>query len=90
MAKAIKKKETFSFDDPGATSVQVVGDFSDWEKKPVNLKKDKAGKWKATIPLNPGTYQYRFIVDGQWRDDPACTTRTANPYGETNCVRQVD
>jgi hypothetical protein len=39
--------------------------------------------------LEPGTYHYRFLVDGQWRDDPECTLRVDNPYGSNNAVRQV-
>jgi hypothetical protein len=32
---------------------------------------------------------YRFIVDGQWCDDPECSVRAPNPYGGQNMVRQV-
>ncbi len=89
MARTIKRKITFQIEQPDATSVQVAGDFSEWEKSPVSLKKQKDGLWKATVSLAPGSYQYRFLVDGQWRDDPACAVRVPNPFGEMNCVREV-
>ncbi len=89
MARVTKKKETFALQDPNAASVQLVGNFTDWEKKPINLKKDKNATWKATVSLAPGTYQYRFVVDGQWRDDPACQKRVPNQFGAMNCVREV-
>ena len=89
MARPMKTRQTFSLENPGAQHVQLVGDFSDWEKNPINLKRQKNGLWKATVSLPPGTYQYRFLVDGGWQDDPACPTRVPNPFGEMNCVREV-
>ncbi|MBI5384293.1 MAG: isoamylase early set domain-containing protein [Verrucomicrobia bacterium] len=89
MAKAIKKREAFTLHEPEAACVQLVGDFSEWAKNPINLKKQKDGVWKATVSLPSGTHQYRFLVDGQWRDDPNCPTRVPNPFGEMNCIREV-
>jgi len=84
-----KLEQTFSFNAPAAMSVLLVGDFTHWQKSPVSMKKDPRGVWRATIPLPPGTYHYRFLVDGEWRDDPECTLRISNPYGSQNAVRQV-
>ncbi len=89
MARVAKKKETFTLLEPNALSVQLAGDFSEWDKSPINLKKDKNGLWKATVSLAPGPHEYRFLVDGQWRDDPACQKRVPNQFGATNCVREV-
>jgi 1,4-alpha-glucan branching enzyme len=89
MAKMIKKRQVFSLENSTAAQVQLVGDFSDWEKNPINLKKQKDGLWKATVSLPPGAHQYRFLVDGRWHDDPTCSARVPNPYGELNCVREV-
>lgn len=89
MAKALSKKETFSFFEPGAMEVKLVGDFTGWEQNPIDLKRQKDGAWKATVPLEPGPHEYRYLVDGQWRDDPQCQSRRANPYGQANCVREV-
>jgi 1,4-alpha-glucan branching enzyme len=91
MARQIisKRQETFSFYAPDATSVQLVGDFTHWQQEPINLKRFEGGLWKATVSLPTGTYHYRFLVDGQWRDDPECTLRVENPYGAQNAVRVV-
>jgi len=82
-------KQTFSFTAPGANHVMLAGDFTQWQSKAIPMKPDKSGVWKATVSLPPGTHHYRFIVDGQWRDDPACTLRIPNPYGGDDCVREV-
>ena len=61
----------FSYYDPVAREVQLAGDFSDW--KPVSnvlIQEDQERIWKCVVSLNPGRYQYKFIVDGQWKTDP--------------------
>src|SRR2546423_14168322 len=62
-----KQKVTFSLLAPEALSVKLVGDFSNWEDQPVDLKKLKNGRWKATLALTEGRHEYRYLVDGQWR-----------------------
>lgn len=89
MAKELIKKETFQFIDPKAEEVLLLGDFTNWEKNPILLKRQNDGIWKASVPLAPGAYEYRFMVDGQWRDDAKCPMRRGNPFGTQNCVRTV-
>ena len=96
MAKKTKTKsgasglaQTFSFSAPDATSVQLVGDFTQWQNRPVSLQKDADGIWRAVVKLPPGEHHYRFLVDGEWRDDPECTLRTPNPFGSEDMLRQV-
>lgn len=83
------KPQAFSITVPGASSVMLVGDFTQWQDKPVNMVKRQGGLWTASLHLPPGTYHYRFLVDGQWRDDPENTLRVPNPYGGENSVRAV-
>jgi len=94
MAKSMIRKQTsrqqaFSLDAPTASQVQLVGEFTHWTESPINMEKDLAGVWRTTVSLEQGRYGYRFIVDGQWCDDPACPVRESNPYGSENAVRQV-
>jgi 1,4-alpha-glucan branching enzyme len=84
-----KAEQVFSFNAPAAMSVLLVGDFTHWQKNPVSLKKDDRGVWKAKVALEAGTHHYRFLVDGEWRDDPECTLRVPNPFGSQNAVRHV-
>ncbi|HYV28701.1 MAG TPA: isoamylase early set domain-containing protein, partial [Candidatus Eisenbacteria bacterium] len=87
--KTAKLNQVFSFNAPAAMSVMLVGDFTRWQEKPISLKQEQNGVWKTTVPLAPGTYHYRFLVDGEWRDDPECTLRVPNPYGAQDSVRMV-
>jgi 1,4-alpha-glucan branching enzyme len=83
------RAQIFSFRAPDASSVQLVGDFTHWQESPINLQKDADGVWRKTVPLPSGTHHYRFLVDGQWRDDPECTLRAPNPFGGENMTRLV-
>lgn len=87
--KTAKDEQVFSFSSPTALSVMLVGDFTHWKNHPISMKKQKGGVWKTKISMEPGTYHYRFLVDGEWRDDPECTLRVPNPFGEFNSVREV-
>ncbi len=95
MARKTKSKvakaagQVFAFRAPTAMSVQLAGDFTHWMEKPVSLHKETDGVWRVEVELAPGTHHYRFIVDGQWQDDPDCTLRMPNPYGGENMVRKV-
>ncbi len=87
--KANGKTQTFHFKAPAAMSVQLVGDFTHWQHRPINLQKGPDGIWRTTVELTPGRHHYRFMVDGEWRDDPECTLQVPNPFGGRNAVRQV-
>jgi 5'-AMP-activated protein kinase, regulatory beta subunit len=54
--------------------VFLTGSFNNWEKKiPLNLSH---GDFTVIQDLPPGEHEYRFIVDGQWRTDPALPRKT--------------
>ena len=88
-ATVTKQKQTFSFKSSGAQSVLLAGDFTQWMKNPIPLRRQPDGVWRATASLPPGTHYYRFVVDGEWRDDPECKVRVQNPFGTQNDVIQI-
>lgn len=73
---------------PEAETVVLLGSFNDWNPAGRPLKRGKGGVWRTHITLWPGTYEYRFLVDGAWRNDPEAEV-VANPYGSHNSVRVV-
>lgn len=89
MNTTTKQKQIFSFNGPTAQSVLLAGDFTRWLKHPIPLRKQPDGVWRATASLTPGTYHYRFVVDGEWHDDPECKVRVQNPFGTQNDVIQI-
>ena len=74
---------------PGAREVIVTGDFTAWSKDGIRMRKVKADEWRAEMVLAPGQYQYRLLVDGQWRDHAEAAQWAANPFGSKNGVLHV-
>lgn len=83
------KRTEFHLEAPFAESVKLAADFTDWEKFPLDLIKSEDGIWYTTVPLPPGNYSYRFIVDGRWCDDPRPNQHAPNPFGTVNAVVEV-
>jgi chromosome partitioning protein len=75
---------------PRAGSVQVAGDFNNWqpEQTPM-LKVGESGVWQTEMNLSPGRYRYRLVVDGQWQQDPYNELTELNPFGGFNSVIEV-
>jgi 1,4-alpha-glucan branching enzyme len=83
------KTQTFTYTAPEATSVLLVGDFTEWQQNAIPMEKSGDGVWTTTLKLASGAHTYLFIVDGEWCEDPACTDRLSNPFGGQDMVRRV-
>jgi alpha-amylase/alpha-mannosidase (GH57 family) len=61
----------FTFRDPRAHAVALIGDFNGWSTTRDTLTCDNAGEWSIVRTVQPGRYQYKFLVDGERYDvDP--------------------
>jgi hypothetical protein len=62
------------FRDPAASDVRIAGDFNGWiPDKGVRSLIESDGTtrvWTKILQLRPGRYRYRYVVDGEWREDP--------------------
>ena len=76
----------FTLIAPEAKQVYVAGSFNDWDAHCTPLSKGVNGEWSGYFPLKPGTYEYRFVVDGVWNEDPAARASVPNPFGSNNSV----
>ncbi len=75
---------------PGARSVQVAGDFNGWNPARTPLEPASGGAWTVTIPLQPGRYEYMYVVDGrQWVADPLATEQRDDGFGAQNAVLEI-
>ena len=70
----------------GAKEVVLTGDFTQWSKDKVRLTPATGGEWITVLELAPGEYQYRLIVDGEWRDHSEASKKIGNPFGTQNAV----
>jgi len=91
-AKESKKvaETEFKLSAPQARIVFIAGDFNQWNPSSHSLKADANGTWRISFGLNPGRYEYRFIVDGEWQNDSGCSSFVENPFGTSNSLKIVE
>lgn len=74
---------------PEAKSVSLAGQFADWEPLPMHGP-DRSGVWWIRLTVEPGRYEYGFIVDGlRWIYDPRATEFVHTFDGKINSVMYV-
>jgi 1,4-alpha-glucan branching enzyme len=83
------RKVRFEFAHPTARSVQLVGSFNQWKADNGEMTRLTDGKWVKELALAPGTYEYRYVVDGSLRHDPNADHSVTNPSGERNSLLSV-
>jgi hypothetical protein len=88
-AAPVTRRVEFVMDSPFASQVNLSGDFNGWEMTTLALRKDADGLWRITVELKPGLYAYKFLVDGQWVNDPNNPRTAANQFGSLNNVIEV-
>lgn len=81
------------FRDARAADVRIAGDFNGWvPDKGVRSRIDREGTtrvWTKILYLNPGTYQYRYVVDGEWREDPDNAQSLSSTSGARHSILVV-
>ncbi len=72
---------------PSAKSVSIAGSFNKWNAIRDRLSgPDNIGVWTLVLPLPPGTYEFRFVIDGrEWVLDPAAP-KTDDGMGTENSL----
>lgn len=79
----------FEMSEPSANRVCIAGSFNDWNPQATVMVSLGGGKWMKDLMLPPGTYEYRFVVDGKWIPDPNASHSVPNPFGEPNSLLSV-
>lgn len=79
----------FILDAAEAAGVALVGSFNEWDPLLHPMQRGADGAWKTTISLAPGVYEYKFLVDGHWQEDPRNAHTRPNPYGSVNSIVAV-
>lgn len=87
--RAVEHGVAFVVAAAGAHSVRIAGDFNDWNPDRTPMTHLRDGAFYARLPLGPGRYQYRYVVDGHWMRDPANPRMVTNPYGDVNSVVEL-
>jgi 1,4-alpha-glucan branching enzyme len=77
----------FALEAPGARSVAVAGDFNEWGPAVELSDLDGDGVWTGRVAVEPGIYQYMFVIDeSEWRTDPNAERYADDGFGDRNAV----
>ncbi len=87
--RAMENGTLFVIRAAGANRVQLAGDFNDWNPSRTPLQHVDHDTFQIKLPLRPGRYHYRYVIDGHWRNDPENHRVETNPYGDLNNVVEV-
>ena len=87
--KIKRRRVTFTYVAPNAEEVILMGDFNDWDPQKHPMKKNDNGVWTKIAMIPTGRWEYKFMVDGQWRLDPENDLLCSNRFGTRNNVLLV-
>ena len=90
---AISAEVHFSYQPSASTpsQVSVAGEFNSWNADAnVMTDADGDGLYEATLDIPPGRYEYKFVVDGTWYENPLAAEQVSDPYGGKNSVLTVE
>ena len=79
---------TFSHEAPQAGAVFLAGEFNNWSDTASPLA-NKDGVWSLALDLAEGSYQYKFVVDGNWLADPNNANTSDDGFGGQNSLVTV-
>ena len=84
-------KVTFTFPveaAPDARQVTLVGDFSDWDRWAIPMKRLEDGSFTVTVTLEKGReYRFRYFIDDEWwANDWSADRYEKTPFGDNDSV----
>ena len=86
----LKIEKRFVFHAPDAISVKIVGSFNNWTpSEESTMERDQEGKWSKRILLEPGKYEYKFLVNDIWIEDNRNPNLADNAFGGKNSVIEI-
>lgn len=85
-----RKRITFEFPAEPGSHVNLVGTFNQWDVDAHPLRENpKSGLFKRTMLLPKGRYEYKFVANGKWTEDPKCPVQVPNGMGSLNSLLRV-
>ena len=89
-AVTVRRRVTFEIEANIGSKVAIAGCFNEWDdSKKMLTDKDGNGVFKCTMILAPGSYEYKFVVDGAWTLDPNNPNFIPNNHGTLNSLLKV-
>ena len=80
----------FVFEDAPGKEVFLAGSFNNWQMTTPMSDQKSPGVYTKRLLLEPGEYQYKFVVNGEWRLDGNNNCFAPNGFGELNSLLKVE
>lgn len=82
----------FSVFSTKVKQVTIAGEFNNWSMTADPLyDREGTGMWTILLPLPPGRYEYKFVIDGEkWIPDPGNQDAVDDGFGGVNSVVIVE
>lgn len=84
--QALDGRVEFRLYRPTAQFVSVAGEFNGWNPHASPMRREEGGYWSCTLELPPGSYQFRYFLDGGWVVDGAAFGLQPGPFGWNSVV----
>lgn len=81
---------TLSVKAPQAKEVYLAGEFNNWKLDESSRMEQNNGCWTKRLNLDKGKYRYRFVIDGNWVEDPSNPLTQLNTYGTLDSLLEVN
>ena len=86
----LKKSAVFTFYGTDAKQVEIAGDFNNWVSSTQGqMENIEKGVWARVLHLDPGKYNYKFVVDGKWIIDPKNPNVSRDTSGNVNSLLEI-
>jgi len=83
---------SLKINDDKVHTVAIAGDFNGWNPQD-NILEDSEGDgiWTGTLQLEPGRYEYMFVLDGEkWFPDPNALRYVKDGFGNKNAILEIN
>ena len=83
---------SLKINDNKAHTVAIAGDFNNWDPQTNTLEDPEGdGIWTGTLNLEPGRYEYMFVMDGEkWFPDPNALRYVKDGFGNKNAILEIN
>ncbi len=86
----VLRRVDFIFNSVPGKVVALASSFNDWDPAVAPMPDEKGdGCYRCSVNLPPGSYEYKFVVDGLWILDDENPEFVSNDFGTLNSVAVI-
>ncbi|MEE1196490.1 MAG: type I pullulanase [Lachnospiraceae bacterium] len=79
------RQVTFTYESTSASKVMLAGSMNEWSTTATKMEEEN-NVFTYTTELTPGIYEYKYVVDGKWINDPENPLLMVSSDSNTNNI----